>query len=163
MMLITSEIQAAAFDYAARGWAVMPLKPCSKEPHFDLIKNAYKGASFDLGVIETWFDIDPNANIGIACITSGLIVLDVDFRNGGFADPSWHGTYTVQTGNGLHFYFIADPVLNFAGTYDKGIDVKWRGYVAAAPSIHPNTSRYVVINDVEPLPLPEDVRERIAR
>jgi hypothetical protein len=162
-MITVNDTRAAAYDYVSRGWAVMPLKPHSKDPHFELVRNAYKGATFDLSIVEHWFDFDPNTNLGIACITSGLVVIDVDFRNGGKADPAWADTYTVQTGNGLHFYYQADASLDFKGTLDRGIDVKWRGYVVAAPSIHPNLSRYEVINDVEPVALPADIAESIVR
>ncbi len=116
-MITVNDTRAAAYDYVSRGWAVMPLKPHSKDPHFELVRNAYKGATFDLSIVEHWFDFDPNTNLGIACITSGLVVIDVDFRNGGKADAAWADTYTVQTGNGLHFYYRADASLDFKELY----------------------------------------------
>lgn len=162
-MITVNDTRAAAFDYVARGWAVMPLKRQSKDPHFKLVKNAYKGATHDLSLIEHWFDFDPNTNIGIACITSGLVVIDVDYRNGGKVDPSWTETFTVQTGNGVHLYYAADQDVDFRGTFGQGVDVKWRGYVVAAPSIHPNMSRYEVINDIDPVVLPADMASEIVR
>jgi hypothetical protein len=160
---ITNDRRAAAFDYVARGWAVMPLKPQSKDPHFELVRNAYKGATYDLSLVEHWFNYDPNTNIGIACITSGLVVIDIDYRNGGRLDKSWAKTFTVQTGNGLHLYYTANQSMEFRGTLDKGIDVKWKGYVVAAPSVHPNLSTYDVIMDIDPVALPSDIAERIVR
>ncbi len=98
-MKTTIGTKRAAIEYAQRGWAVMPLKAKKKDPHFDLIKNAYLGATTDEALIEFWFDVDPTANIGIACITSGLVVFDVDFRNGGEILEEFGETYTVATGD----------------------------------------------------------------
>jgi hypothetical protein len=53
--------------------------------------------------------------------------------------------------------------MEFRGTLDQGIDVKWKGYVVAAPSIHPNLSTYDVIMDIDPVELPSDIAERIVR
>jgi hypothetical protein len=153
----------AALEYAQRGWSVMPLKAKKKDPHFDLIKNAYLGATTDEALIEFWFDVDPAANIGIACITSGLVVFDVDFRNGGEILEEFGETYTVATGDGFHYYYQASPSLSFKGSVDTGIDIKHKGYVAAAPSIHPNGKIYTVINDIEPAMISADLIEMGAK
>lgn len=146
----------AAAQYLLNGWSVMPLKAKSKEPHFDLIKKAYLSATTDWELVKFWFQCDPNANIGIACKPSGLIVIDVDFRNGGEVIEEFEPTYTVKTGDGFHFYY------NLSSDYDlrigkvgEGIDVKWKGYVAAAPSIHPSGAIYTVVNNIQPINLPE--------
>jgi len=39
----------------------------------------------------------------------------------------------------------------------NGVDVKWNGYVAAAPSIHPSGAIYTVINDMQPIDLPSQL------
>lgn len=161
--MITIDTRQQALDYAAKGWAVMPLKANKKDPHFDLIKGAYLGASTDSSLINFWFDIDPKANLGIACITSGLVVFDIDYRNGGELLKEFPETYTVKTGDGLHLYYKADTSLNFKGSLETGIDIKWRGYVAAAPSIHPNGSIYEVINNVEPVQITDQLIEMGAK
>lgn len=153
----------AALEYARRGWSVMPLKAKKKDPHFDLIKNAYLGATTDEALIEFWFDVDPTANIGIACITSGLVVFDVDFRNGGEILEEFGQTYTVATGDGFHYYYQASSSLSFKGSVQTGIDIKHKGYVAAAPSIHPNGNIYTVINDIEPAMISADLIEMGAK
>jgi hypothetical protein len=153
----------AALEYAQRGWSVMPLKAKKKDPHFDLIKNAYLGATTDEALIEFWFDVDPTANIGIACITSGLVVFDVDFRNGGEILEEFGETYTVATGDGFHYYYQASQSLSFKGSVQTGIDIKHKGYVAAAPSIHPNGKIYTVINDIEPAMISTDLLEMGAK
>jgi len=161
--MITIDSRQTALDYAAKGWAVMPLKSKKKDPHFDLIKNAYLGATTDQELINFWFDVDSKANLGIACITSGLIVLDVDFRNGGQYIDEMQETYTVKTGDGFHYYYKAPNSLNVRGSLDEGIDVKYKGYVVAAPSIHPNGSIYQVVNDIDPIDLPAELLEMIKK
>ena len=161
--MITIDTRKEALDYALRGWAVMPLLPKQKEPHFDLICGAYLGASTDLSLINFWFDVAPQANIGIACITSGLVVFDVDFRNGGEILEEFGETYTVATGDGFHYYYQASPSLLFRGSLVDGIDIKHKGYVAAAPSIHPNGKIYTVINDIEPAMISSDLIEMGAK
>ena len=156
-----SQLGAAA-RYLLNGWSVMPLKARSKEPHFDLIKKAYLSATTDWELIKFWFQCDPKANIGIACKPSGLIVIDVDFRNGGQLIEEFEPTYTVQTGDGFHFYYNLDKDYDFRiGRVAEGIDIKWKGYVAAAPSIHPSGAIYKVVNDMQPIDLPERLSSMI--
>lgn len=153
----------AALTYAERGWQVLPLKPKMKDPHFDLVKNAYKGASDDQNLINFWFKIDPNANIGIACQPSGLLVIDIDYRNGGVLMPEFDETYTVETGDGLHLYYKASNLYDYRGKIDDGIDIKYKGYVAAAPSIHPNGKTYKVINDTKPVEMSLNLLEMVTK
>ncbi len=162
-MKTTIGTKEAALEYAQKGWAVMPLKSKKKDPHFDLIKNAYLGATTDEALIEFWFKVDPTANIGIACITSNLVVFDVDFRNGGEILEEFGETYTVQTGDGFHYYYQADPLLSFRGSLQPGVDIKHKGYVAAAPSIHPNGKIYTVVNNIEPVMITKELIEMGAK
>ena len=148
-----------ALEYAERGWAVLPLLPRKKDPHFDLAQRAYLSASTDSKLINFWFDYDQNINIGIACYQSGLVVFDIDYRNGGELLPEFEPTYTVQTGDGLHLYYTADKSDVFRGKLIDGIDIKWKGYVAAAPSVHPSGARYKVIDDRNPVAMSKAIRE----
>jgi hypothetical protein len=156
-------MKESALEYAQKGWAVMPLKSKKKDPHFDLIKNAYLGATTDEALIEFWFDVDPTANIGIACSSSNLVVFDVDFRNGGEVIEQFGQTYTVKTGDGFHFYYQTTSDMSFKGSLETGIDIKHKGYVAAAPSIHPNGKIYTVINDIEPVMISTDLLEMASK
>jgi hypothetical protein len=149
----------AALEYAEKGWAVLPLLPKKKDPHFDLCQRAYLSATTDNKLINFWFDYDQNINIGIACQTSGLVVFDIDYRNGGELLPEFEPTYTVQTGDGLHFYYTTAKSDVFKGKLIDGIDIKFKGYVAAAPSIHPSGARYTVIDDRNPVAMPKQIRE----
>jgi hypothetical protein len=159
-MKLAVDNREAAFEYANRGWAVMPLQANKKDPHFELCKRAYLSATTDIKLIDFWFDFDPKINIGIACQTSGLVVFDIDFRNGGELLPEFTPTYTVQTGDGFHLYYKANASDSYRGKLIDGIDIKFKGYVAAAPSIHPSGARYTVIDDRDPVVVPKAIREQ---
>jgi hypothetical protein len=77
----------AALAYAKRGWAVLPIKPTGKAP---ATKHGVHDATCDPEKIRRWWTRNPNYNIGVAAgQKSGLVVIDVDPRNGGdesFAD-----------------------------------------------------------------------------
>lgn len=135
-------MKSAAHSYIDQGWAVLPLKANSKDPNFNLIDKAYLSATKDHNLVDFWFNMDPNANLGIACRQSGLVVIDIDYRNGGELLNEMNQTYTVKTGGGLHLYYQAEQDMAFRGKIEEGIDIKFKGYVAAPPSIHPNGKKY---------------------
>lgn len=149
-----STLLDAALDYARRGWAVMPVASGSKEPNHNLIRRGYLSATTDELTIMQWFYMNPVANLGISCIASNLVVIDIDYRSGGERSDAFPDTYTVQTGDGLHLYYRAHSAMSFPGKLAEGIDIKHRGYVVAAPSLHPNGNRYTVIDDREPVAVP---------
>ena len=89
-------------------------------------------------------------NVGIAC-GRGLIVVDIDPRNGGHL--SWHElsrgqdlpqTWNVKTGgSGTHIYYRVPEGRKIHSMSFQGIDFQYNGrYVIAPPSIHPNGSTY---------------------
>jgi hypothetical protein len=78
-MLLDTGSREAALEYADRGWAVLPLLPNKKDPHFDLCQRAYLSATTDQELINFWFDYDEKINIGIACYQSGVVVFDIDY------------------------------------------------------------------------------------
>ena len=100
----------AALAYARAGLAVLPLhhpigegkcscrKACGsigKHPH---TRNGYYDATTDEATISAWWERWPNANIGIATgMISGLVVLDVDPKNGGDANLE-----ELEFGTGLY-------------------------------------------------------------
>lgn len=143
-----------ALKYAAMGWYVIPLKPKDKSP---LIKKWQEIASNDSELIMFWWQKWPNANIGLNCGLSGLVVIDLDEKpNFNGRDP-WDKLakkYAIDTntptsltgGGGLHlFYKAPDGVIvkNSAGKLGNGVDVRGHGgYVVAPPSIHPNGNEY---------------------
>ena len=162
MKLLTSA-RNTAIDYAKNGWSVLPVLPKKKDPHFDLVKNAYLSATTDIELINFWFDFDEKINIGIACKQSGLIVFDIDYRNGGELSDIFQPTYTVKTGDGIHLYYKAPKGVEFKGGLEQGIDIKFKGYVVAAPSLHPNGSRYEVIDSRNPIEISDDLLEEVSK
>jgi hypothetical protein len=96
--------------------------------------------------IRAWGRPYPHANIGVACgSVSGIAVVDVDPRNGGYeslAKLAAKGRVLpvgprARTGNGgAHHVFCFDRrVTNSKGKLGPGIDIKSAGgYIVAAPS-----------------------------
>lgn len=148
--MTTAEVATA---YAERGWYVLPCYPQSKTPFFPIAKNGYKSASKDPKKVSKWFERSPLLNIGIACAPSGLVVLDVDYRNGGSTDGLDSETFTVSTGDGVHLYYKVPPSATFKGKLRQGVDIKFNGYVVTAGSLHENGKFYEVVKDIEPAPI----------
>jgi len=157
----------AALSYAARGWAVFPVwwpvggrcacgkADCqhpAKHPLGSLAPHGVNSATNDPKVIRDWWRRAPLANIGVATgPVSGLVVLDLDPRNGGHPDRlpgSLPTTPTVRTGGGGWHYYLAHPGdgLRFPAKVPgcPGADLKAAGgYVLAPPSLHVSGRRYV--------------------
>jgi hypothetical protein len=68
-------LKELALSYVARGWYVHPLMPRSKRP---LLKDWPNLASNAEATVTEWWTKWPDANIGIACGPSKLVVLDID-------------------------------------------------------------------------------------
>jgi KaiC/GvpD/RAD55 family RecA-like ATPase len=83
-MTITTKLEAA-LTYASWGWHVLPLVPNDKRP---ASAHGVHDATTDLDKIRAWWAQNPNYNIGIAAgEKSGIVVFDIDPRNGG--SDSW--------------------------------------------------------------------------
>lgn len=103
---------------------------------------------------------------------AGLIVLDVDPRNGGdvallaLTRQSRNGplpeTLTAQTGGGgLHIWLRHSGASR--GLLCQGVDVKTNsGYVVAAPSTHSSGNRYQWLTDLPIAPAPVWIRMALA-
>ncbi len=118
---------------------------CRSAGKHPLTPDGFKSATKNLGRIGAWWQKAPQANIGIATGRySGIIVLDVDPRHGGFdslAHYSLPVTMKAKTGGGgEHYYFRCAKDLeirNSAGKLGAGLDVRGEGgYVLAPPSNH---------------------------
>lgn len=154
-----------ATAYAQKGWFVLPLKKQSKEPA-RFLRHGYLDATLDEAKITDWFS-DIELNIGLGIVQSELVVLDFDIRNAE-RNPKWlelldkcfkSKTHVVATNDGYHVYFYADRTTQFKGKVINGIDIKHKGYVVLPPSIHPSGTQYKVVNDVEPIQLPEELQK----
>ena len=130
--------------YVSMGWAVFPLRSGEKIPFEGT--HGVKDASTNDERVSSWAKMHPDANIAIACgAISGLLVVDVDPRNGGFATIDrlkrrgceFPQTVTVRTqSGGVHLYY-ADNGLpqGHKRKLRDGIDLQTTGkYVVAPPS-----------------------------
>ena len=172
-----SEMLNAAVAYALRGWHVFPVRPRDKTP---LTAHGVKDATDDVDQIAEWWERWPDANIGLACGPSGLVVIDVDAGKGGY--DAWSDlqlrlglddeTVTSQTGGGgLHYLFRAPEgvtIRNSAGKLGPGLDVRADGgYIVLPPSVHPSGQRYewapgLSPDDLDPKPLPDVLARLLA-
>jgi hypothetical protein len=168
-------LEAAALDYARRGWPVFPLHDmttgacsCGRACGRDAGKhprtvNGFEDATTDLDRIGYWWRRTPTANIGIATGAPGPDVLDVDIKPTGTGWPAFDtlrrsgrlagALRLVSTRNGgAHVYFTGTD--QRCGSIPK-LFVDFRaagGYVVAPPSIVPaddyapqGTGRYEVV------------------
>lgn len=123
-----------ALKYAARGWPVFPTE--GKRP---LTAHGFLDGTTDFELLTYWWDKWPDANVALA-IPLGLLVVDVDPRNGGVeADLGLPATQRATTpSGGVHLYFEAPPETEFVGRWpdQPGVDVKagGKGYVLLPPS-----------------------------
>lgn len=149
----------AALSYAARGWAVFPLKPRTKEP---ATKHGFKDATKDERAISAMWAGVPTRNVGIACgEVSGVVVIDVDGEKGReewaklVGENEVPNTLTSQTGSGgMHILFQHPGLTVNNSPISQSIHVRADGgYIVAAPSIHPNGNSYQWIDESAPLAL----------
>lgn len=180
----------AAQIYAARGWRVIALHTakdgkCScgspactsqgKHPryHSQSLADGLKSATIDSLPITAWWQLWPDANVGIVTgRESGIVVLDVDPDHGGDdslrdlerANGELPHTPTATTGGGGTHYVFAHPgklLPNSAGKIGPGLDIRGDGgYIVAAPSMHKSGHVYTWNSeahpqDVKPAPMPK--------
>jgi hypothetical protein len=128
------------------------------------MQNGLKHATTDLQQIEDWWDIWPDANIGLR---TGIVfdALDLDGPKAravlvAMAPKYVHEGPISSTGKGYHLFFKASGSKNHAGLASAPIDYRGiNGYVVAPPSVHPNGHQYVWARDVPTLPeVPEWLR-----
>lgn len=179
---MSKKLIATALWYAENGWYVFPLSPGAKEP---LIPKSAGGrglldATRDADQIRRWWGNCPNANIGIACEPSGLVVVDVDVKNAG--DTTLEAlraelprevfdTLTALTpSGGQHLVYATDgtPVSSGAHVLGQGIDIRAiGGYIVAAPSVVNGIEYAWEIDyspkDREPALWPDELAEKIVK
>ncbi|WP_225732296.1 MULTISPECIES: bifunctional DNA primase/polymerase [unclassified Nocardia] len=150
-----------ALAYARAGLSVLPLAPGGKTP---MTKHGKDGATTNLVVIENWWARNPLFNIGIRP-KSGVVVLDIDPRNGGTTEAlgSLPETWMAQTGGGgWHLWFRCAGKMRGRLEGAPGVDIKTNtGYLVAPPSIHPCGARYRWLNRAPIAELPDRLRDRV--
>jgi hypothetical protein len=151
----------------ARDQATEPGKR-GKRPCPWLAPHGIDDATVDVSVLKAWF-ADPALGLGIVCGPSGLLVVDVDPRNGGdaslrelVAGREWPVTPTACTGGGGWHHVYRRPIdpktgelVPLRGKLVPGVDLKHgRGYVCAAPTVHESGEAYRWHPDALPSKVP---------
>ncbi len=156
-----SRLGHAAAELAVAGYHIHPLRPRAKVP---ATRNGFKDATRDPRTIARWWDASPDANVGISCGGSAVVVFDVDSKAG--ADPreilarfDRAGAPVIGTGvaperseryprslagrRGVQVYFRG-AMPSAARLTIPGCEIKAAGgYVVAPPSVHPCGAEYV--------------------
>jgi Protein of unknown function (DUF3987)/Bifunctional DNA primase/polymerase, N-terminal/Primase C terminal 1 (PriCT-1) len=161
-----------ALAYTARGWLLFPVwgvangrcacgepdchRP-GKHPIGKLAPNGRNSATKDPEIIREWWERIPDANIGISTgAESGLVVVDIDPRNGGKESlkklerlGNFPITPTVFTGgDGEHIYLQHPGKGHYIKSKSElggfpGIDQKADGgYIVVPPSNHLSGNQY---------------------
>jgi hypothetical protein len=127
-----------ALGHAALGLHVFPV--AAKAP---LVKWRDE-STLDKAIIEEWWRQWPDAGIGVDCGKSGLVVVDLDVKNGVDGVVGWKELnrgrapatyYSVTPSGGLHLYY-RDPdgkYRNSASQLAPGVDVRGVGGYVVAP------------------------------
>jgi len=121
-----------ALGLAKLGFHVFPVNKRTKRPY---IEGGHTNASTNAELIATWFSLDyPHAGVGVNAGLSGLVVLDLDRKNGvnGFqsVDDGWleiPATLHYDTpSNGRHYIYKAPEGVRLAPARDyrklRGVD-----------------------------------------
>lgn len=181
----------AALAYAAMGWHVFPVHTpvrgggcscggdtCGSIGKHPRTAHGVKDATTDPEQIRAWWTEWPTANIGVATgRISGIVVLDIDPRNGGDESLDALREHLAETvtgltgGNGQHLVNGYPPgVDRIKGRpLAPGIDVKADGgYIVVPPSLHASGRHYrweisSRPDEMKPAPLPEAILERMLR
>jgi len=158
--------------YANKGWPIFPVawlinghcscgrSDCTSPGKHPLVENGFYSATTDLDQIKQWHDRWPESNWGLRTGDknaggSGLIVLDIDHKTGGFhtwdllreENPGPIETVTVATGNqGQHLYFLypeGTDIRSGVGVLGPGVDIRANlGYVLIPPSSTTNPYKF---------------------
>jgi len=155
---------AAALEAAAKGFRVFPVKANSKTP---ALKDWPDRATDDRRQIESWWNLGPDFNIGIAT-GHGLLVVDADTKDNRPGGDSLDmldmiglpASYRVATpSGGTHVYLKTDgPQRNRADTIVgyPGIDIRGdRGYVLGPGSTIDGRAYSVTTHAETVTPAPE--------
>jgi hypothetical protein len=153
---LARKVLEAALDYATQGLFVFPCRHRTKEP---AVHRGFYSATTNPATIHRWFGGTVDFNIAVRTgLISGIMVLDVDDRHGGFDGlrelEERYGppppTRTCRTANGVHLWFgITHEVASRKeGLIAKGIGTKANNtYVMVPPSVHPDGPVYTWDDD----------------
>ncbi len=164
-----SNLADEALWISREGFPVFPVERHSKKP---LVKwEPFQKALPTEDQIKRWWQRWPEANIGLATgRVSRLAVMDCDSQEAVNDFLSAYSeaarTAQVETGRGRHFYFQwEEGIRNDAGRiFGTGIDVRGEGgFVILPPSLHANGKLYRWLNESDPQPLSQRLRDALIR
>jgi hypothetical protein len=175
--VVVVDVAAAARAYQAHGWAVLPVHVAragrcscgradcpSPGKHPRVRWERYEHARASVETVERWLERWPDTNLAVVTgAVSGVIVLDIDPRNGGDESLAalterWGALpTTVETrtgGGGRHVWFRAPAIPVPSGPVAPGLDLKGEGgTVVVPPSVHVSGARYEWAADPDAQPL----------
>jgi Bifunctional DNA primase/polymerase, N-terminal len=171
-------------DYAARGWQIFPCYwiergrcackaglDCDNAGKHPLTQHGFYDATTEPGLIDLWMNRWPKANWALRTgSTTGLVVIDIDPRNGGFQSmeqPEQHRGALPETlrsvtgGGGQHMFYAIPPGFQIPKVrgWLPGVDFQAElGYVILPESSHKSGAAYQWINwQAQAAPLPLDI------
>lgn len=157
---------AAALEWAKRGFPVFPVQENSKEPVFD---DWPSSATIDeKTIIAMWTDpvFKTERNYNIGCLTSNLVVIDIDVKKGKHGYEEYNGlggtfdTLLVQTPTGgVHCYFYGPSSSNTA--LSPSVDVRSKNGYVLAPGSTIDGKPYSVITDLPIKWIPQSLETRL--
>jgi hypothetical protein len=162
---MTPVLRAAHCYISHLGWAVLPCFGKAPAQPEKAGGHGWLSATRDHEEIDRTWDHYAANSIGVACKPSGFFALDVDPRDGGNDtlreleskfEPLPLTVRQLTGGGGEHILF-RPPSEDWrpVGSLGFGIQVKWAGYIVAAPSLHEKTGRpYAWSVDHHPLEIP---------
>jgi hypothetical protein len=150
---------AHALSYAAGAWPVIPLhtpvggrcdclRACDSPGKHPRTAHGLTDASTDPDQIRKWWDMWPDANVGLV-IPDGYVVVDVDVAEAssvanGHELPT---TASAKTGRGWHFLYRTPTSVRPAVGVLEHVDLRGPGsYIVAPPSVHVSGARYVWVS-----------------
>jgi hypothetical protein len=141
-----------AIEYARRGWFVFPTREKQTVWHKDgkdillkvkspYVKGGFEVATRDESQIKAWWYKYPTAGIGVACGASGLVVVDIDVKDGrdglnnfmsmNISDEG--ALHATTPSGGLHLVYTGN--IHSQANVKIGVDVRGIGaYFVAPPS-----------------------------
>ncbi len=132
-------LKQEALDLLALGFSVIPLIPGTKKARVSW--GIYQERRATVAEVEAWWNEEPESGIGIVTgAISGIIVADIDPRNGGTLEAmggELANRAASTGGGGWHLYFRhpGDRRVTSHPTFKPGIDCKADGgYVVAPPT-----------------------------
>jgi hypothetical protein len=154
---VTTLIESA-LDYAGLGMSVIPLHTpdgrgcscrrddCTSVGKHPRLMHGLSEASLDPAVVRRWWDMWPDANIGLV-IPHGYVAVDIDGQDGvdslkaaGYDFPQ---TATARTGRGFHYLYRTSLDIPPRVGFLNHVDLRGPGsYIVAAPSRHANGTEY---------------------